>query len=214
MDAEPPPPLRVDLRLHSTREGLSGGHDKGRPFPIRAGWLVVNALVFLNPLLRAYNLKAKILRAFGAKIGEGVVIKQSVNIKYPWQLTIGEYTWIGERAWLDCTSKLDIGKHVVISQGVFLCCGTHDWRDPGMGSVSAPIVVQDGAWLAAFARVAGGTTIGQEAIVALGAVVFTDCEPLGTYQGNPAYRVGRRRIRSYPGPPRGRRPGPSEQASG
>ena len=42
----------------------------------------------------------------------GFPIKPSVNIKYPWFLTIGDHSWIGERAWLDCTSPLKIGKHV------------------------------------------------------------------------------------------------------
>jgi putative colanic acid biosynthesis acetyltransferase WcaF len=196
------PPLKVDLRLNSTREGLDGGDDKGRGLPMRIAWLVVNSVVFLNPLVTSYGLKRAVLRLFGARIGKGVLIKPSVNIKYPWHLSIGEYTWIGERAWLDCTSPLRIGSHVVISQGVYLCCGMHDWADPGMGSESAPIVVEDGVWIAAFARVAGNVTIGQEAIVAIGGVVFSDCEPRGTYRGNPARRVGLRRIRDYPGPRR------------
>ncbi|MBO0768043.1 MAG: hypothetical protein J2O48_05075 [Solirubrobacterales bacterium] len=166
----------------------------------------MNAIVFLNPVLPAYGLKAKILRAFGARIGEGVVIKPGVNIKYPWFLTIGEHSWIGERVWLDCLSPLDIGKHVVISQGSYLSCGTHDWADPGMGSVIAPIKVEDGAWIASQARIAGNVTVGQEAIVALGGVVFTDLEPRGTYRGNPAVKVGRRRIRDYPGPLRPMQP--------
>jgi putative colanic acid biosynthesis acetyltransferase WcaF len=203
MDSDARPPLKVDLRMFATREGLPGGDDKGgRGFLIRTVWLFVNAAVFLNPVLPAYRFKAWILRLFGAEIGEGVVIKPSVNIKYPWFLKIGEHSWIGERAWLDCTSPLTIGKHVVISQSVYLCCGTHDWEDPGMGSIQTPIVVEDGAWIAAFARIAGGVTIGQEAMVAMGAVVFTDCEARGTYRGNPAQRVGRRRIRDYPGPKR------------
>jgi putative colanic acid biosynthesis acetyltransferase WcaF len=197
------PQLKVDLRLHSTRAGLPGGDDKGgRGTVIRALWLVVNAVVFLNPVLPAYRSKSWILRIFGARIGKGVVIKPSVNIKYPWHLEIGDYSWIGERVWLDCLAPLRIGSHVVISQGAYLCCGTHDWEDPGMGNVVAPIVVEDGAWIASFARIAGNVRIGQEAIVALGGVVFHDCEPRGTYRGNPAMRVGRRRIRDYPGPRR------------
>jgi putative colanic acid biosynthesis acetyltransferase WcaF len=199
------PPLQVDLRKTSTRAGLPGGDDKGgRGFAVRALWLLVNAVVFLNPLLPAYGLKRWILRKFGATIGEGVLIKPSVNIKYPWLLTIGEHSWIGERAWLDCTSRLTIGKHVVISQGAFLCCGMHDWQDPGMGSVVAPIVVEDGVWIASFALIAGNVTIEQEAMVALGSVVFNDCEARGIYRGNPAQRVGVRRIRDYPGPRRPR----------
>ena len=53
-----------------------------------------------------------------------------------------------------------------------------------MGSVIAPIVVEDGAWIASHARIAGNVTVGQEAMVALGAVVFSDCEPRGTYRAD------------------------------
>ncbi|HWE34664.1 MAG TPA: WcaF family extracellular polysaccharide biosynthesis acetyltransferase [Solirubrobacteraceae bacterium] len=202
MDPGDRPPLKVNLRRHSTREGLDDGHHKGRRLPAQILWRLVSAAVFVNPVVHSYALKRALLRMFGARIGAGVLIKPGVKISYPWHLTIGDYSWIGESAWLDSTSPLSIGKHAVISQGAYLCCGKHDWSDPGMGSVSAPITVEDGAWVAAFARVAGDVTIGQEAIVALGAVVFTDCEPRGTYQGNPARRVGTRRIRDDVGPKR------------
>jgi putative colanic acid biosynthesis acetyltransferase WcaF len=196
------PPLKVDLRLFSTRAGLPGGDEKGRSYATRALWLLINAVVMRNPLLPIYSLKVAVLRAFGARIGEGVLVKPGVNVSRPWNLTIGDHCWIGERVWLDSTGPLQIGSHVVISQGAFLSCGTHDWQDPGMGSVVAPITVEDGAWIASFARIAGNVRIGQEAVVALGSVVFTDCEPRGTYRGNPAQKVGVRRIRNQPGPPR------------
>ena len=196
------PPLKVDLRRFSTNEGLSLGDNKGRPFLTRALWMFVNAIVFRNSFLPAYGLKAFLLRRFGARIGEDVVFKPGIHINRPWNLTVGDHCWIGEAAWLDCSSELRIGSHVVISQGVFLCCGMHDWQDPGMGSVIAPITVEDGVWIAAFARVAGNVTIGQEAVIALGSVIFTDCEVRGTYRGNPAQKIGVRRIRSRPGPAR------------
>ncbi len=100
------PPLKVDLRLTS-----EGPDDKGgRGYLIRALWLVVNAVVFMNPVLRSFRLKAWILRLFGAEIGEDVVFKQGVSIKYPWFLKVGDHSWIGERVWLDCNAPLDIGK--------------------------------------------------------------------------------------------------------
>ncbi len=204
MNADERPPLKVDLRLFDHRHGVEGGEDKGRGFLWRAVWLLVEAAVFLNPVLPAYGFKARVLRLFGARVGEGVVFKPGIHIKYPWHLTIGDHCWIGEKVWLDTSSPLEIGSHVVVSQHAFLCCGMHDWQDPGMGSVSAPIVVEDGAWIASFALVAGNVRVGQEAMVALGAVVFNDCEPRGIYRGNPARRVGERRIRDYPGPPRKR----------
>ena len=71
-----------------------------------------------------------------------------------------------------------------------------------MGLVVRPLVVEDGAWVAAFARVAPGLTVGRQAIVTLGSVLLTDAEPDGIYRGNPATLVGTRRI--------GRRPPASE----
>ena len=160
-------------------------------------WAFVNALLFRNPVLPAYKLKTRMLRVFGATIGEGVVIKPRVTIKHPWYLTIGDHSWIGEAAWLECAWYVRIGKHAVISQGAFLVSGGHDWSDPGMRTLGQSIVVEDGAWVAAFAVVAGGVTIRQEAVVALGAVVFRDCEARGIYKGNPAELVGRRKFRDY-----------------
>src|SRR3712207_2062095 len=67
----------------------------------RVVWHFVNVLFFINPLNPISSLKIFLLRIFGAKIGKGVVIKPSVNIKHPWFLTIGNYTWIGENVWID-----------------------------------------------------------------------------------------------------------------
>jgi len=202
MTAGERPPLKVDLTKFSTNEGYELGDNKGASFVKRALWLFVNALIMRPSFLPLYGLKARVLRAFGAKIGEGVIFKPGIHVNRPWNLTIGDHCWIGEQVWLDCTSELKIGSHVVISQGAFLCCGMHDWQDPGMGSVIAPITVEDGVWIASFARIAGNVTIGQEAVIAMGSVVFTDCEVRGTYRGNPARKIGIRRIRNYPGPPK------------
>ena len=49
-------------------------------------WYVVNVCFFINPLNPFSSLKCVLLRWFGGKIGKGVVIKPSVNIKYPWKL--------------------------------------------------------------------------------------------------------------------------------
>ena len=196
------PPLKVDLRLHSNREDLPTGYKKGRSVLVRGVWMVVNAVLLGSSLIPGYRLKTAVLRLFGAEIGKNVVIKTGISVKYPWYLSIGDYTWIGERAWLDCTAPLRIGQHVVISQGVYVSCGGHDWQDPGMGTVAAPVTIEDGAWIAAYARVAGGVRIGQEAMIAMGSVVLRSCDMRSTYSGNPARRVGVRRIRDYPGPAR------------
>jgi hypothetical protein len=80
----------------------------------RSVWFVVNALFFLNPLNPSSGIKVAILRWFGAKIGTGVMIKPGVNIKYPWRLSIGNYTWIGEKVWIDNLDQTTIRQPLLL----------------------------------------------------------------------------------------------------
>jgi putative colanic acid biosynthesis acetyltransferase WcaF len=187
--------MTVDLSRTSRRD-----YHPGRPYPIRALWLIVEALILLNPFLTPYSLKCWILRRFGAKVGHGVLIKPNVHVKFPWHLEIGDNVWIGERAWIDNFVSVRIEPNACISQGAYLCTGNHDWADPGMGLRVKPITVEQGAWVGAFARVAPGVTVGVNAIVTLGSVLLKDAQPNGIYTGNPAARVGTRTIRDQPGP--------------
>ena len=179
--------LRVDLA--STH---AGAYRPGRSFPVRALWLVVEALFLLNPVVTSYRLKTALLRLFGARIGDGLVIKPGVHVKYPWRLTVGEHCWLGERAWIDNMEDVTLGSNVVVSQGSYLCTGNHDWTDPVMPLAPRPIVVEDGAWVGAFAMVAPGRTVRTGSVLALGAVALTDTEPWGIYAGNPAQLAGTR----------------------
>jgi putative colanic acid biosynthesis acetyltransferase WcaF len=177
------------VRLAATHPG---GYHPGRPFVVRAIWLVVEALVLLNPVIVSYPLKRAVLRLFGATIGKGVMLKPGVHVKYPWRLTVGDDCWLGERAWIDNMEDVVLGSDVVISQGAYLCTGNHDWADPAMPLAPRPIRVEHGAWVGAFAKVAPGTTVGTGSVLALGAVALADTEPWGVYAGNPAARVGTR----------------------
>jgi putative colanic acid biosynthesis acetyltransferase WcaF len=160
---------------------------------------VVEAITLLNPVFVPYGLKARILRAFGAKIGRNVIIKPGIHVKYPWFLEVGDNVWLGERAWIDNFVPVVIGANACVSQGAYLCTGNHDWSDPGMGLIVKPITVEDGAWVGAFARIGPGVTVGREAIVTLGSVLLKDAAPRGIYQGNPATKIRVRTIRDAPG---------------
>jgi putative colanic acid biosynthesis acetyltransferase WcaF len=185
----------VNLALTSNR-----GYRPGRGLLIRFVWMVVETLFLTNPIATSYALKRGILRLFGARVGSAVIIKPGVHIKYPWRLSIGANSWIGERAWIDNMESVWIGDDVVISQGAYVCTGNHDWSDPGMGLTPQPVTIEDGAWVGAFARVAPGRRIGEESILVLGAVALEDTEPRGIYAGNPASLIRHRTIRDLPGP--------------
>ncbi len=171
-----------------------GGYHPGRPFVVRAIWLLVEAIVLLNPVIVSYRLKRALLRLFGATIGEGVLIKPGLHVKYPWRLTVGDHCQLGERAWIDNMEDVVLASDVIVSQGAYLCTGNHNWADPTMPLAPRPIVVEHGAWIGAFAKVAPGTTIGAGSVLSLGAVALSDTERWGIYAGNPAVRVGRRNL--------------------
>jgi putative colanic acid biosynthesis acetyltransferase WcaF len=193
---------KVDLTQYSIRADRPDGYHYGRPMWVRIVWHFVCAIFFQSQMFPVYGLKVRILRLFGAKVGSDVLIKPGVTIKYPWFLEIGDHVWIGENVWLDCTTWIRIRNNVIISQGAFLCPAAHDFKDPGMGSFGRPIVVEDGAWICAMANVALGVTLHEDSIVLMGAVVLKDCDASGMYQGNPAVKIGERKIRDYVGPKR------------
>src|SRR5882762_1930075 len=100
--------------------------DIGASGPKQISWYLVNIIFFKNPFNIFSSLKVTLLKWFGAQLGEGVVVKPSVNIKFPWKLRVGDHSWIGEGVWIDNLSEVRIGRNVTLSQGSLLLTGTHD----------------------------------------------------------------------------------------
>lgn len=129
---------------------------------------------------------------FGARIGKGCVVKPNVNIKYPWKLSIGDYTWIGENVWIDNLTSVSVGNNCCISQGAYLLTGNHDYRGPKFDLVVRPVTMEDGAWVGAKAVVCPGVTLRSHSILAVGSVATKSLDEWSIYQGNPAVKVRER----------------------
>jgi putative colanic acid biosynthesis acetyltransferase WcaF len=154
--------------------GFTGaGYDKGRPLPHQVAWFVTQNLVFAKWWFPA-RWRPGLLRRFGAQIGSGVLIRHRVRVHWPWKLTIGDDTWIGEEAWILNLEPVCIGSNVCVSQGAFLCTGSHQRRSPTFEFDNAPITLEDGSWVAARAVVLRGVTVHAGAVVGAGAVAVAD----------------------------------------
>ena len=165
------------------------GFNKGAGFLKITLWYFVNALLVRaswNPFM---GIKIVLLRMFGAKIGKGLVIKNNVVIKSPWNLTVGDDCWLGEDCWIDNLDKVCIGNNVCISQGALLLTGNHDYTLSSMPYRNGAITLEDGAWIGAKAVVCPGVTVHRNAILTVGSVATKEMEENGIYQGNPAVRV-------------------------
>jgi putative colanic acid biosynthesis acetyltransferase WcaF len=149
---------------------------------------------FINPLNPFSGLKVSLLRFFGAKVGQRVVIKPGVNIKYPWNLEIGDHAWIGERVWIDNLIKVRIGRHVCLSQGAMLLTGNHNYSSTSFDLVVKPITLEDGVWIGSRAAVCPGVHCHSHAVLAVHSVATKDLDAYTIYQGNPAKPIRKRNI--------------------
>src|SRR3954471_9932190 len=136
------PTCIVDLSVPDNSE-----YDVGRSRLVWALWYFLGSPIVKSNLLPFSSLKRFVLKSFGARIGKGVYIKPGVRVKFPWYLTVGDHSWIGEDAWIDNLAQVYIGSHVCISQAAYLCTGNHDWSTPNMKLFRRPITLQDGCWV-------------------------------------------------------------------
>ncbi|MBX3114294.1 MAG: WcaF family extracellular polysaccharide biosynthesis acetyltransferase [Fimbriimonadaceae bacterium] len=133
-----------------------------------------------------------LLRLFGAKVGANVKIHNTVKILYPWELEIGDGSWIGWDVDVYNYARVKIGRMSVVSQYTYLCTGTHDFEDPTFPLTFQPITIGDQAWVAAKCFVAPGVIIGDGTIIASASVVTKDMPEWQICAGNPCKPIKER----------------------
>ncbi|MFF0163567.1 putative colanic acid biosynthesis acetyltransferase [Streptomyces sp. NPDC005263] len=160
-----------------TLRGFTGaGYDKGRPVLVQAAWFAALHLLFVKWWFPA-RLRPALLRAFGARIGQRVLIRRGVRIHWPWKLDVGDDVWIGEDVWILNLEPVTIGSDCCVSQSALLCTGSHLRRCATFEFDNGPIRLEPGSWVAARAVVLRGVTVGSGAVVGAGAVAHQDLAP-------------------------------------
>ena len=73
--------------------------------------LVVHSGDAFPPLSQVlYGWRRWLLRLFGARIGRGVMLRPSVEITYPWKVSIGDWSWVGDNVTLYSLGEIEIGE--------------------------------------------------------------------------------------------------------
>ncbi|MBQ0725249.1 MAG: putative colanic acid biosynthesis acetyltransferase [Cycloclasticus sp.] len=155
---------------------------------VQLWWLTQSTFFSMSPQF-TYKWRSFLLRCFGAKIGKGVIIRPSVRVTYPWKLTIGDFSWVGDNAELYTLGEIEIGSNVVISQKSYLCAATHDYTKETFDMVDKKITIEDEVWLAADVYIAPGITVKKGTLVGARSSVFNDLPAGMICVGSPAKPV-------------------------
>jgi acetyltransferase-like isoleucine patch superfamily enzyme len=103
-------------------------------------------------------------------------------------IRVGRNVFINQGCTLNDIGGIEIGDDVMIGPRVSLITSGHP-LDPNQRRkqiVAAPIVIQRNVWLGAGAMVLQGVTVGEDSVVAAGAVVTRDVPPGTLVAGVPA----------------------------
>lgn len=147
---------------------------RGRSAAVVQLWWIVQSTFFRWSPQFAYGFRNAILRAFGAKVGIGVIVRPTVTITYPWKVFIGDHAWIGDDVVLYSLGEIFIGDNAVVSQRSYLCAADHDHTLVDFPIRSRKVTIGAQAWLAADVFIAPGVSIGEGTVIGARSSVFKD----------------------------------------
>jgi acetyltransferase-like isoleucine patch superfamily enzyme len=124
----------------------------------------------------------------------GTKVDDSFLLIPPFYATGGTDTRIGRNVFVNqnCTfydlGGLDIADDVMIGPNVSLITSGHPVEPSRRRdfTIAKPIVIERNVWIAAGATIIGGVTVGENSVVAAGAVVTRNVPPNTLVGGNPA----------------------------
>ena len=164
-------------------------------------------LIFRNsPLFSTYGFRSfrwflyrKFYNAPKLYVDERVVISIAHSNKKAFFKCQGEVN-IGLDVYIDYSGGVEIKNKVAISEGAKIFTHNHsihdgkkNWKENPI--VFSPLLIEDYVWVGADAIILPSVSlIAEGSIVAAGAVLTKNTEAYGIYGGNPAIKIGVRRI--------------------
>jgi putative colanic acid biosynthesis acetyltransferase WcaF len=149
-------------------------------------WWIVQSTLFKTSPHFMFTWRSFLLRLFGAKIGKNVRIRASVTITYPWKVTIGDNTWIGDDCVLYSLGEISIGSNVALAHKVYINTGGHDYTKSTFDIFSMPVIIEDQCWITNDIFIAPGVTIGRGTVVGARSTVLHNLPTGKICYGSPA----------------------------
>jgi len=135
------------------------------------------------------DLRRRILTDLLGSLGEGTEVRAPFYCDYGYQICVGARTFVNFGLIVLDVARVTIGDDVQIGPRVQLLTATHPLHAESRRSKwesAAPLTIGDNVWLGGGVIVCPGVTIGENTVVAAGAVVTRDLPPDMLAMGTPA----------------------------
>lgn len=168
--------------------------------------MIQNAQVVSNAINHSQDAqeRANLLKKLFSKIGHDVTIMNPFRVTYGKHISIGNDVLINANAYFLDSNLIKIGDRVLIGPDVKFYCGEHNIdakkrfakRSDGSSyviSTTRPITIGNDVWIGGNVTLLAGVEVGDNVIIAAGAVVNKSIPNNSVYGGVPA-----RKIKSLP----------------
>jgi maltose O-acetyltransferase len=154
---------------------------------LEIGFLTKRALVnaFAGSTLVPRPLRWAVYRLCGARIDTMNVFPGLQLAGPPSNLTVGRGTFLNVGCFLELVGPVRIGRDCQLGMQVMVAT-SHHGSNVDRNPTGRSVVIGDRAWIGARATILPGVIIGDDVVIAAGAVVAKDCVKPGTYAGVPA----------------------------
>ena len=163
----------------------------------RLVWQLVWLFLFRPSPPPLHPWRCWLLRRFGARIGSPCYVYNDVEIWAPWNLVMANYSTLGRHVIVYSMAPVTLGPRAVVSQGVHLCTGSHDYQSENFQLFACPIHIGGDAWICAEAFLSPGVSIGDGAVIGARSVVTRDQPAWMVCAGNPCRPLKPRTKPSY-----------------
>ena len=136
----------------------------------------------------ADEIRALFSELIGSQVDDSFMLIPPFYTAHGTEIRVGHNVFINQNCTIYDLGGVDIGDDVLIGPNVSIITSGHP-LEPSQrraGVTAAPIVIERNVWIAAGATIIGGVTVGENSVVAAGAVVTRDVPPNTLVAGVPA----------------------------
>ncbi len=173
------------------RKLMSALREEASPLPLRlqaAAWLMS-----AWPLGAGVRARARLYKAAGLTVGRGTLLAGPIQFGMTGNpcrnIKIGAGCFLNSPLFVDAAAPVTIGDNVSVGHHTVIITSGHALGTPEFRAgplQTAPVTIEDGAWIAAGVTLLPGVTVGSGAVVAAGAVVTKNVAPNTLVGGIPA----------------------------